>query len=210
MCRTVDAIGERNLNEARQYWDSEADAFDHEPDHGLSDPVVYDAWRKLLTELLPPTPASILDVGCGTGTLSLVMAALGYDVTGIDLSPAMIARAKRKAETAGCLISFGIMDASSPDLAQRHFAAVLCRHLLWSFANPDLVLRRWSTLLSPGGRLILIEGYWHTGGGLRARQTVAALPPSFTKIGVRDLTEYVHLWGNEVTDERYVVIADLP
>lgn len=199
-----------SLYRARQYWDSEADAFDKEPDHGLSDPVVYDAWQELLAELLPAASASILDVGCGTGSLSLVMAVLGHDVTGIDLSPAMIARAKRKAETAGYPISFGIMDASSPDLAQRRFAAVLCRHLLWSFADPALVLGRWSNLLLPGGRLILIEGHWHTGGGLRARQTVAALPPSFTNIGIRGLSEHVNLWGREVTDERYVVVADLP
>ncbi len=199
-----------NPDEVRQYWDNEAEFFDLEPDHGLSDPVVHGAWRELLTELLPAAPAAILDVGCGTGSLSLVMAALGYEVTGIDLSPAMIARAKRKAETAGYPISFGIMDASSPDLAQRRFAAVLCRHLLWTFADPVLVLGRWSNLLLPGGRLILIEGYWHTGGGLRARQAIAALPPPFNNIGVRDLTEHVNLWGGEVKDERYVVIADLP
>ena len=102
-------------NEARQYCDREADAIDHGPDHGLSDPVVYDAWRELLIELLPTAPASILDVGCGTGSLSLVMAALGYDVTGIDLSPAMIARVKRKAETAG----------------RQPLGVVLGRHLVW-------------------------------------------------------------------------------
>ena len=202
---------ERNsLDETRRYWDGKADAFDNEPDHGLRDPVVYDAWRKLLAGLLPPTPASLLDVGCGTGSLSLVMAALGHDVTGIDLSPAMLTQARKKAAAAGLLISFEIMDASSPDLTQKRFAAVICRHLLWSFPSPERVLRRWSTLLSPGGRLILIEGNWHTGGGLRASHTVAALPPSFSNIGVRDLALHESLWGSAVTDERYVVVADLP
>ncbi len=57
---------------------------------------------------------------------------------------------------------------------------------------------------------MLIEGHWHTGGGLRARQTIAALPPSLTNMGLRNLTEHVNLWGKGVTDERYVVIADLP
>src|SRR6201995_958193 len=50
------------------FWDEQAAAFDTEPDHGLRDPVVRAAWAALLHELLPPAPAAVVDLGCGTGS----------------------------------------------------------------------------------------------------------------------------------------------
>ena len=52
-----------------QFWDQEAASFDNQPDHGLGDPVVRDAWRGLLEEWLSLTQAKVLDIGCGTGSL---------------------------------------------------------------------------------------------------------------------------------------------
>ncbi len=65
-------------------------------------------------------------------------------------------------------------------------------------------------MLAPSGRLLLIEGYWYTGGGLHAQEVVEALPTSLTNVLVQNLSDQAALWGGEVTDERYAVIADLP
>ena len=46
--------------------------------------------------LVPPEPCSVLDLGCGTGTLCCALAARGHEVTGVDPSPAMLAVAKSK------------------------------------------------------------------------------------------------------------------
>ena len=89
------------------YWDSQAATFDDQPDHGLRDPRAYAAWRRLLLAHLPPAGArpapapAVADVGCGTGSLSVLLAAAGYDVTGLDSAPAMIAAARAKAASAG-------------------------------------------------------------------------------------------------------------
>src|SRR4051794_34341132 len=115
----------------RQLWDHAAATFDNEPDHGLSDPLIREAWRALLVQWLPPAPKRILDIGCGTGSLSLLLAELGHEVSGIDLSPAMIAQAQRKALAAGHPIAFQVMDAADPQLELQHFDLILCRHLLW-------------------------------------------------------------------------------
>ena len=45
------------------YWDSQAATFDHEADHGLRDPQVADAWRRLLLAHLPAAPAAVADIG---------------------------------------------------------------------------------------------------------------------------------------------------
>lgn len=87
--------------ETRQYWNAQAKSFDEEPDHGLRDPVLRAAWTKLLKRCLPEAPVSILDIGCGTGSLSLVLAGLNHRVLGIDFSEAMILEAARKARASG-------------------------------------------------------------------------------------------------------------
>lgn len=63
------------MNEdVRAYWDRQAATFDEDPDHGLRDPLVREAWTSLLLPLLPPAPASVVDLGCGTGSLSVLLA----------------------------------------------------------------------------------------------------------------------------------------
>jgi 2-polyprenyl-3-methyl-5-hydroxy-6-metoxy-1,4-benzoquinol methylase len=201
---------EQRLREARQYWDHAAATFDDEPDHGLRNPVVRKAWIDQLTSWLPLARASILDVGCGTGSLSVVLAALGHSVTGIDLSPAMVAQAETKARASGQRVPFRVMNAANPQLGSQQFDVILCRHLLWALPEPALVLQRWVQMLAPAGRFLLIEGYWKTGSGLHAQEIVAALPSSLTEVTVQDLSGLSALWGSEVTDERFAVIAGLP
>jgi 2-polyprenyl-3-methyl-5-hydroxy-6-metoxy-1,4-benzoquinol methylase len=194
---------------ASQYWDERAASFDDEPDHGLRDPVTLEAWTRLLRTLLPPAPSSILDVGCGTGSLSVVLAKLGHIVTGIDLAPAMISYAEAKAVAAGQQITFHVMDAALPTVAPKQFDMLVCRHVLWTLPNYPQVLQRWVELLKPRGCLLVIEGFWNTGGGLHAADLVEAFPPSLTIVAVQDLSTQSAYWGKAVVDERYSIIAYL-
>jgi ubiquinone/menaquinone biosynthesis C-methylase UbiE len=143
------------------HWDSRAATFDEAPDHGLIDPVVRAAWTRHLASWLPPSPARVADLGCGTGTLAVLVAGMGYEVTAQDLSPAMVARALRKAESAGVTVEVVVGDAAAPDLPDRFVDAVLVRHLVWSLPDPVGAIDRWVTLLRPGGRLVMVEGRWH-------------------------------------------------
>lgn len=61
----------------------------------------YTKWRRFLQESWERygTPASVVDLGCGTGELSLPLAELGYRVIGIDLSEEMLAVAREKAKS---------------------------------------------------------------------------------------------------------------
>ena len=154
---------QKRLREARRFWDEQASAFDDEPDHGLRDPSIREAWSNFLAACLPYSAAKILDIGCGTGSLSVLLAGLGHDVTGIDISPSMLSLARVKTAALGYPIQFHVMDAASPQLPHGEFDAILCRHLLWTLPEPGQVVERWSVLLKPNGRLILIEGYWERG-----------------------------------------------
>ena len=198
---------ENHIAAARAMWDVAAASFDSEPDHGLRDPATREAWSRLLRRLLPPPPAAILDAGCGTGTLTTLLARLEHRVTGIDVSPAMLTLAREKASNLGVDAEYLLQDAASPRLPGRTFSVVLCRHVLWTLPEPAEVLRRWSNLLTPGGRMVLIEGHWHTGAGLRPQQIVDAMPSTMSNVVVESLSKAATLWGGSVTDDRFVVTA---
>lgn len=189
----------------RDFWDAEAATFDDEPDHGLRDPQVHDAWRNLLVGLTPPAPARIADLGCGTGTLALLLAEEGHRVDGLDLSPEMVRRASAKAGTfPGVEVTVG--DAAVPPFEAGAYDVVLCRHVLWALPDPAAALARWVDLLARDGRLLLIEGQWSTGTGLTAERTTVLVEEAGLTASVRLLPDTVY-WGKRIDDERYVVVG---
>ncbi|MFG3156592.1 class I SAM-dependent methyltransferase [Streptomyces sp. NPDC048219] len=188
-------------------WDSRAAAFDEEPDHGLRDPGVRRAWAARLRSWLPGRPADVLDLGCGTGSLSLLAAEQGHRVTGVDRSPAMVELARTK--LAGRDAAFLVGDAGAPPVGERSFDAVLVRHVLWTLPDPGRVLAHWRELLRPGGRLVLVEGVWGSVSpvGIPAGRLTGLLAPLGGQVRVERLSDDPSLWGKEVDDERYAVVA---
>ncbi|MFH9590450.1 class I SAM-dependent methyltransferase [Streptomyces luteogriseus] len=190
-------------------WDAEAASFDEEPDHGLRDPEVRRAWAGRLRGWLPGRAQDVLDLGCGTGSLSLLASEQGHRVTGVDLSPAMVALAREK--LAGRDAAFLVGDAAAPPVGEERFDAVLVRHVLWALPDPGRALRHWRGLLRPDGRLVLVEGMWGLiePVGIPAERLTALLGPIAGPVRVERLSADPLLWGGEVTDERYAVIAEV-
>jgi SAM-dependent methyltransferase len=197
-------------SDAVDLWNLEAPAFDEAPDHGLLDADVRDAWRALLLGVLPPAPAAVADLGCGTGTLAVLLAEHGYAVDALDFSPAMVRLAEAKVDAAPAPVRERVTvcegDAADPGLAPASVEVVLCRHVLWALPDPVAVVRRWVAALRPGGRLVLVEGDWSTGAGLSAQRCAEIVGESCTRVEVRHLPD-PRLWGREITDERYLVVA---
>ncbi|KPI11230.1 hypothetical protein OV450_3190 [Actinobacteria bacterium OV450] len=206
------------------YWDAAAAAFDDEADHGLRRQPVRAAWARLLASCVPAEPADVLDVGCGTGSLSLLLAEAGHRVTGVDLAPRMIERATAKLAAAGLAARFLVGDAGTPPTGEQRYDVVLCRHLLWTLPDPEAALRAWVARLRPGGRLVLVEGRWREAGqsgapyvagagalpwngGVTADALAAAVRPLAAGLHVEPLDGEPALWGGPVTDERYALIA---
>jgi ubiquinone/menaquinone biosynthesis C-methylase UbiE len=142
----------------RDWWNADAEVYDRAPSHAASDPVEAAAWRAALEDALPPSPAEVLDVGAGTGAMSLLAAELGHHVTALDLAPAMLDQARSKADARGLQLSFVVGRADEPPAGP--FDAVMERHVLWTSPNPGETLTAWRGVVRPGGRLVLFEGIW--------------------------------------------------
>ena len=74
------------LGEIQEYWDRDAATYDRSSSHHPTSPLEKAAWRAALQQFLPPAPATVLDVGTGTGFLALQAAALGHRVTAVDVA----------------------------------------------------------------------------------------------------------------------------
>jgi ubiquinone/menaquinone biosynthesis C-methylase UbiE len=138
-------------------WDHGVEDYDALVAHGRLTHTEADAWKAALAHYLPPPPGNVLEVGAGTGAMSLLIAELGYRLTAIDLSRAMLQEAQRKAAERRLEITFEIADAEVLPFAEGRFDALFGRHILWTLPDPERALREWRRVLKPGGRLVLID-----------------------------------------------------
>lgn len=117
----------------------------------------------------------VLDIATGIGEPALSAARRigpAGQVTGIDLSPAMLEFAKRRARQAGLAnVEFRVMDANALDFPASTFDAVLCRWGLMFVDDLVQTLRAIHTALKPGARLAI--GVWASADEVPALSTAA-------------------------------------
>ena len=105
---------------------------------------------------------SVLDVGCGTGTLAIAakrrVGAAG-SVRGIDASPEMIARAQQKATRAKLEVAFETARAETLPFSDGQFDVVLSTVMLHHLrrAAREQCVREIRRVLKPGGRLLVVD-----------------------------------------------------
>lgn len=128
-------------------------------DHLMSS-VPYQMWVGYYLLLLSQQdvhPRTILDVCCGTGTMCEMLLDEGFQTAGLDLSPGMIAEAKRKALVKGLPIEYWCMDASTFELNRRFDAALSFYDSLNNITQPhrlQMAFHRVAEHLPPGGSFI--------------------------------------------------------
>lgn len=108
-----------------------------------------------------PAGTRVLDVGCGVGRWSSLLASRGALVTGMDLSPTMIAEAQRRASESGVAerCRFLVQDLAHLDAGDK-FDLVIGVTVLQHILDPEALrsaVQRMSEHLAPGGRMVLLE-----------------------------------------------------
>jgi SAM-dependent methyltransferase len=125
---------------------------------------------ELLCRLSIEPPASVLDVGCGAGWTSVFLAESGYRVCGLDVAPAAITMARRRASRWGVSARFEEADMDQFDLDGR-FDAALVFDALHHSENPRAVVANISRNLKLGGWVIFGEPSWLHEYSPHARET---------------------------------------
>ncbi len=112
-----------------------------------------DRYDSFLLSLVPPEAVTVIELGCGLGRLTTQLATGNREVTGIDLSPAMIERARLQV-TATRRVTFLCGDFLVQDFGSEKFDCVISAAMLHHMSE-ELAVRRMVGLLRPGGRLVI-------------------------------------------------------
>ncbi|MDD4254872.1 MAG: methyltransferase domain-containing protein [Methanofollis sp.] len=156
-------------------WDDEAGYYDTHVSHGIQTDEEKGLWKAAFSSVLPgDRDLRVLDVGCGTGAMGLVLAEMGHDVTGIDLSKGMMQVGEEKAAKQNLSMAFQVGDAEDPPFEPGSFDVVVNRHLLWTLPHPDTALANWYRVLKPGGMVMVVDGVWDDGRfGTRVKRRIS-------------------------------------
>jgi 2-polyprenyl-3-methyl-5-hydroxy-6-metoxy-1,4-benzoquinol methylase len=134
---------------------------DYDPLAGYQDAEAYDleeggyvADQPLIEQWARQTGGPLLDIACGTGTMVIHMAQRGYEVTGIDIVPEMIAHAKKKAAAADVSVDLQVADARDFHLNRQYAFVYLIGNAFQHFltrADHEALLARVHEHLTPDG-----------------------------------------------------------
>ena len=137
------------------------------PVYDYSFGVIAGPGRRLAVSILNGLEGPILEIGVGTG-LSLPLYKPGLEVTGIDLSPDMLAKAAARVRRYNLRrVSLSVMDASRLAFGDESFDAAAAMYVMTVVPDPAAVLAEMRRVLRPGGTALIVN-HFSRERGLRA------------------------------------------
>jgi ubiquinone/menaquinone biosynthesis C-methylase UbiE len=171
----VHVIGKRQANGASldikheniAYWNQRAESYSEINQEQLQNGRGI-AWLAALEEPLEaafpdkePSDLRILDIGCGPGLFSILLAREGYRMTAADYTPNMLEEARENAAELVGRIAFVEADAENLPFEDGSFDAIVTRNVTWNLPHPCDAYTEWSRVLAPGGTIVNFDANWY-------------------------------------------------
>lgn len=173
-------------------------------DSGLYEhPALYDALFPVgahvpyYRELARQASGDVLELACGTGQLTVPIAAAGFPIAGLDLSQPMLNRAKERAAAANVFVEHMLGDMRSFDLGRKFALIFIARNSLLHLHSIEDLLGAFAAVrrhLAPGG--IFAFDIFNPSVGLLARRPGQRFPifetetEAFGKLSIEGTTDY--------------------
>jgi SAM-dependent methyltransferase len=149
--------GQRERAQVRNVYETIADEYDERiPGNGVVDEIFTDSETDFLLGKIR-SDDDVLDMGCGTGRFTIPLAERARSVTGLDMSPMMLATARKKLADRGLDADLHEGDMADLPFADASFDAVVSMLALMHIPRQDRqqVFREVARVLRPGGRLLV-------------------------------------------------------
>ncbi|WP_035737877.1 class I SAM-dependent methyltransferase [Glycomyces arizonensis] len=159
----------RTLDDLRHWWDRHAEDYDRSMT--WAERRLFDGTREWIAGR---ARGRVLEVAVGTG-LNLEHYPDGADLTGIELSPRMLERAKSRAASLGLDADLRLGDAQRLDFGDSSFDTVVCTFSLCCVPDEAKAVAEMARVLRPGGVLLLADHVESTSLWLRALQRAAEI-----------------------------------
>ncbi len=156
----MNQVSNYNLrDEIKEYWSMRAATFDEQPGHEIFSETERSAWHALFERHFGKgNGRRALDLASGTGVISHLMHDIGFEVTGMDWSEAMLEKARAKSKRRGSNIRFLLGDAEHTLEDDDSYDVIVTRHLVWTLVDPAAAFAEWFRVLKPGGKLLVVDG----------------------------------------------------
>ena len=140
----------KDIDIIEKHWDDYSPEFDEA--HATED---IDLWREELFKLTGEKKGlKVLDIGTGTGFLALMMAELGNEVYGVDVSEGMMNIGKEHAKERNVDVKFIKNEGENLQFDDDFFDVVVNCRVLWTLVDPDVSFKEWKRVMKPGGKVI--------------------------------------------------------
>ncbi|MFI3904494.1 class I SAM-dependent methyltransferase [Ochrobactrum sp. S1502_03] len=139
-----------------EHWNTRAHRFNGAASHVRLE----DDWTNIFSHVIGADALDVVDLGCGTGACSLLLAKLGHRVTGVDGSREMLRLATETANDKELDIWFIQSTMDEAPLADESADIVTLRNVLWTLENPAGAIALAHRILRPGGKIVVSDGVW--------------------------------------------------
>lgn len=140
-------------------WSADSQGYDQGIRKQLNNKKDVAHWQNELKSVLGEKPLQVLDVGCGPGFFTIMLARLGHSVASMDGAEGMVECARRNIARENLSADIYLGDAVLLEREKEgSLDAIVSRDVVWTLYDPEKAFARWKTLLKEDGKIIIYDG----------------------------------------------------